>query len=112
MVAGTVHGCNDTTFQKLRVLDIYRIFIPNAFSPNKDDINTFWEPKYTSTLSIELTIFNRWGEKVYYSNDNTGRWDGTYNGVECEQEVYYYHLKIRDNRRKWHYYNGMINLLR
>ena len=112
MVAGTVHGCNDTTMQKLRVLDIYRIFIPNAFSPNKDDINTFWEPKFTSTLSIELTIFNRWGEKVYYSNDNTGRWDGTYNGVECEQEVYYYHLKIRDNRKKWHYYNGMINLLR
>ena len=112
MVATTIHGCNDTTYQKLRVLDIYRIFIPNAFSPNKDEFNTAWEPKFTSILSLELNIFNRWGERIYYNGDNTGRWDGTYNGVECPEGVYYYHIKVRDNRRKWHYYSGMISLIR
>jgi gliding motility-associated-like protein len=104
--------CNDTTFQKLRVLDIYRIFIPGAFSPNTDDINNVWKPSFTSILTVEVTIFNRWGERIYFNNDNTGIWDGTYNGSECEQGIYYYHIKVRDNRKKWHYYNGTLTLLR
>ncbi len=104
--------CNDTTLQKLRVLDIYRIFIPGAFSPNTDDINNVWKPSFTSILTVEVTIFNRWGEKIYFNNDNTGMWDGTYDGVECEQGIYYYHIKVRDNRKKWHYYNGTLTLLR
>lgn len=112
MIAANDHDCNDTISQKLRVLDIYRIHIPTAFSPNKDDFNTIWKPEFTSILTVEVTIFNRWGEKIHFSNDNTGSWDGTYNGVDCQDGVYYYYLKVRDNRKKWHYYNGMITLLR
>jgi|GEM_PF-1579596 len=112
MVASNINGCNDTTEQTLRVLDIFRIFIPGAFSPNQDELNTVWQPKFTSILTLEVTIFNRWGEKIYFSNDNSGKWDGTYNGEECMDGVYYYHIKVRDNRKKWHYYNGMITLLR
>ncbi|MBL7836669.1 MAG: gliding motility-associated C-terminal domain-containing protein, partial [Bacteroidetes bacterium] len=104
--------CNDTTYQTLRVLDIYRIFIPEAFSPNADEFNNIWQPSFTSILTLEVTIYNRWGEKIYYSNDNTGKWDGTYNGVEVDQGIYYYHIKVRDNRKKWHYYNGTITLIR
>ena len=112
MVASNINGCNDTTEQTLRVLDIFRIFIPGAFSPNQDELNTVWQPKFTSILTLEVTIFNRWGEKIYFSNDNSGKWDGTYNGAECPDGVYYYHIKVRDNRKKWHYYNGMITLIR
>lgn len=112
LIASNINGCDDTTYRTLRVLDIYRIFIPGAFSPNKDDFNTVWKPEFTSILSVEVTIFNRWGEKIYYSNDNTGQWDGTYNGVDCMDGVYYYYIKVRDNKKKWHYYNGMITLLR
>ncbi len=104
--------CNDTTYQTLRVLDIYRIFIPEAFSPNADEFNNIWQPSFTSILTLEVTIYNRWGEKIYFSDDNSGKWDGTYNGVDCEQGVYYYHIKVRDNRKKWHYYNGTITLIR
>lgn len=112
LISTNINGCNDTTFQKLKVLDIYRIFIPEAFSPNSDEHNTIWQPSYTSILTCEVTIYNRWGEKIYFSNDNTGKWDGTYNGMGCEQGAYYYHLKVRDNRKKWHYYSGMITLIR
>lgn len=104
--------CNDTVSYSLRVLDIYRIFIPDAFSPNSDEFNNIWNPSFTSIMTVELTIFNRWGEQLFYSNDNTGKWDGTFNGEECEQGVYYYHIKVRDNRKKWHYYNGTLTLIR
>jgi gliding motility-associated-like protein len=110
--ATNVNGCDSSITKSLRVLDIFRIFIPGAFSPNEDDVNTVWFPRFTSTLTIELTIYNRWGEKLFYSNDNTGKWDGTYNGNPAPEGVYYYHLKVRDNRKKWHFYNGTLSLIR
>ncbi len=112
LIASNQFNCNDTFVDSLRVLDIFRIFIPNAFSPNPDEFNTIWYPHMTSILTCELWVYNRWGEKIYYSGDNTGRWDGKYNGVDCEEGVYYYHLKVRDNRKKWHYYNGTLSLIR
>jgi gliding motility-associated-like protein len=112
LIASNANGCNDTITQSLQVQDIFRIFIPNAFSPNHDEFNTFWAPHMTSILTCEVTIFNRWGEKLFFSVDNLGQWDGKYRGENCESGVYYYHLKIRDNRKKWHYYNGMISLIR
>lgn len=110
--ASNSNNCNDSITKTLRVLDIYRIFIPTAFSPNEDPNNPIWQPAFTSILTCEVSIYNRWGEKIYFSNDNTGRWDGTFNGELCEQGVYYYHLKVRDNRKKWHYYSGTLTLLR
>ncbi len=112
MIASNAEGCNDTATGRLKVLDIFRIFIPNAFTPNQDEFNTEWYPHMTSTVSCELTVFNRWGEQIYTSNDNTGRWNGQYRGMDCQEGIYYYHLKIRDNRKKWHYYNGTISLIR
>lgn len=110
--ASNINGCDSTITKSLRVLDIFRIFIPGAFSPNADDINTVWYPRFTSTLTLEVTIYNRWGEKIFFSNDNTGKWDGTFNGDPCPEGIYYYHMKVRENRKKWHYYNGTITLLR
>jgi gliding motility-associated-like protein len=112
LVASNANNCNDTIMDSLRVLDIFRIFIPSAFSPNQDEFNTVWFPHMTSIQTCELTIFNRWGERLFFSGDNSGRWDGKYNGENCEEGVYYYHLKIRDNRKKWHYYNGTLSLIR
>ncbi len=114
LIATNVNGCADTVQQKLIVKDIYRIFIPSAFSPNSDDFNTTWYPRITSTQSAELSVFNRWGEKVYQSNDGSGKWNGRIanSTIDCPEGVYYYHLKIRDTRKKWHYYNGTLTLLR
>lgn len=114
LIANNADNCGDTTYQTLRVLDIFRIFIPTAFSPNTDDFNTLWYPHVTSIQSMEFEIFNRWGEKVFES-DGIAKWTGQYgdnNDKQCPEGVYYYHIKVRDNRKKWHYYNGTLTLLR
>jgi gliding motility-associated-like protein len=41
------------------------MFIPDAFSPNEDNVNTFWQPKFTAVTELQLTIYNRWGEKTF-----------------------------------------------
>lgn len=114
LIANNSDNCADTTYQTLKVLDIFRIFIPSAFSPNTDDFNTLWFPHVTSIQSMEFEIFNRWGEKVFQS-DGIAKWTGQYGDnldKQCPEGIYYYHIKVRDNRKKWHYYNGTLTLLR
>ncbi|NUM31891.1 MAG: gliding motility-associated C-terminal domain-containing protein [Bacteroidetes bacterium] len=50
------------------------IFFPNSFSPNDDQLNDIWKP-FGKYEFIRMTIFNRWGEKVYFS-DKSPEWNG------------------------------------
>lgn len=78
-----------------------KVHVPNAFSPNNDGKNDVFLPKailiFNNTgnpiLDYEMEIFNRWGEKVFFSNDVNQGWDGKYNGQECEQGYYIYRLR-------------------
>ncbi len=114
LIANNDNNCSDTTYQDIRVLDIFRIHIPTAFSPNGDRYNNSWKPVITSYQSAEIEIFNRWGQRIYQSNDIKMEWDGNYANSDehCMEGIYYYRIKVRDNRKKWHYYTGTITLLR
>lgn len=53
-----------------------QLFIPNAFSPNEDGINDVFTITTTGLESFEMTIFNRWGEQVFNSQNYLQGWDG------------------------------------
>lgn len=67
------------------------IFVANAFSPNRDGINDILHVKGTIE-DLDFRIFNRWGEQVFYTNDTSKGWDGTFNGVELNNGVFFYVL--------------------
>lgn len=67
-------------------------WVPNAFTPNRDGKNDGWGISTAYVENIELKLFNRWGQMVWETSDKTSRWDGTYNGTEAPQDVYYYRL--------------------
>lgn len=68
--------------------------IPNGFSPNGDNINpTFFIQGLEFVANSNLTIFNKWGNKVYESSDYQNDWDGKKGGVELPSDTYYYILK-------------------
>lgn len=70
------------------------LIIPNAFSPNGDGLNDVFEIKYGKDLtSLEMKIFNRWGELIWSNATNMDMWDGTQNGNPCEISTYFYMLK-------------------
>ncbi|HEY1046745.1 MAG TPA: gliding motility-associated C-terminal domain-containing protein [Bacteroidia bacterium] len=78
-----------------------KIFIPNAFTPNNDGKNDVFIPRailiFNQTgnpiLDYELEIFNRWGERVFFTNDVNQGWDGVYNGEVCQQGQYIYRVR-------------------
>lgn len=69
------------------------VFVPNAFTPNNDGLNDVLFVYGTTIASIELRIFNQWGQLVFESKDKGRGWDGTMSGVKQPIGVYTYVLK-------------------
>ena len=67
--------------------------VPNVFSPNGDGENDFYEIYGISDPCYDfmnVTIYNRWGQKVFESDEPTFKWDGTRNGKgACKAGTYY-----------------------
>ena len=112
LIAYSISGCNDTLSKTLTVNDIYNIYIPNSFTPNGDGNNNVWKPEIISGDKIDLEIFNRWGELIYHSKDESASWDGTYKNEICQEGMYLYMFKVTSKTKKIYYYRGMISLLR
>ncbi|RLD89959.1 MAG: hypothetical protein DRJ29_16125 [Bacteroidetes bacterium] len=75
--------------------------LPNVFSPNGDGINDLYRPQRTSYVErVEMTIFNRWGTQVYYTEDPDINWDGKVNNSDrlVSQGVYYYICDVYEYR--------------
>ncbi|MBR9920198.1 MAG: PKD domain-containing protein [Bacteroidetes bacterium] len=71
-------GCLDTITKRIDVVPEIRYFLPTAFSPNYDDTNDFFGPAgvYLGITNYRMEIWNRWGEKVFQTNDINEHWDG------------------------------------
>lgn len=85
------------------------IFVPNAFTPNRDGINDNFFPSGENINNVNLLIFNRWGEKLFDSH--TG-WDGTYRNEVCPEGVYVYVITWVDSQNLSHREIGKVVLLR
>lgn len=89
------NGCDNTdTVHINTVSDCWRNYsMPNAFSPNGDGLNDVFRIVTTGDENVPgFAIFDRWGEMVFHSTKLTEPWDGTSNGKDQENGVYYYLL--------------------
>ena len=91
------------------------MLIPSAFSPNNDDTNdefSLFIPLPSIIESSELTVYNRWGEKIFTSTNFTEGWDGKYKGFDCEMGtyVYYGNVTLIDGTKKE--FKGNVALIR
>ncbi len=67
------------------------LWFPNAFSPNNDGKNENFKPVILGTLNTyQITIFNRWGQQIYFSTDAFTGWDGNFGGTACPGGLYVY----------------------
>ena len=113
-VAINEFGCTDTAYGQAYVTPLTTIFVPNAFSPNGDGINDVWQPNVFDTYNYEIWVFDRWGQHVMNSTDETAGWDGrTPSGEEAPAGVYTYRIKYMDGQTELQgEYIGHFTLLR
>jgi gliding motility-associated-like protein len=74
------------------------LFIPNAFSPNKDGRNDILYVRGSCINTMDFVIYDRWGNKVFESTNINYGWDGTYKGENENTAVfaYYLHATLQD----------------
>ncbi|GAA5222215.1 T9SS type B sorting domain-containing protein [Membranihabitans marinus] len=70
------------------------IFVPRAFTPNGDGNNDVLYVRGESIDKVEFIIYNRWGQKLFETNDQNIGWDGSYQGKALAPDVYGYYLNV------------------
>ena len=83
-------GCSDVLQVTVTVLKDNNLFIPMAFSPNGDGYNEVLYLRGNNFQSVHFSLYNRWGEKVFETNDETRGWDGNYKGEKAVAGTYTY----------------------
>ncbi|MEY4110709.1 MAG: hypothetical protein RLZZ46_1064 [Bacteroidota bacterium] len=87
-------GCVQTDSVKITVDLKTDWFLPTAFSPNGDGNNEIFYLRGYGVKSFLLQVFDRWGSRVFYSNDLKIGWDGTINGKPAQSGVYQWSLEL------------------
>jgi gliding motility-associated-like protein len=88
------------------------LLIPNIFSPNGDDQNDLFFIRGPEIESVDLSIYNRWGNKVFETKDKAFGWDGKQNGMECEVGIYAYMVAITFSNGQSLIKKGNVSLVR
>ena len=109
-------GCVDSSVTVILVKEEIIFYIPNTFTPDGDEFNQTFQPIFTAgydPFDFNLLIFNRWGEVVWESNDDTVGWDGTFNGKMVPSGSFTWKIEFKTEHtdaRKM--YTGHLNVLR
>jgi gliding motility-associated-like protein len=106
--------CSDSTSIEIIVLPFPDaiIYIPNVFTPNGDNSNDEWfiDAKFAASLNVQ--VFNRWGNMMLEMDDVTDKWDGRIDGKDASAGVYFYKYIATDLNGKEYTGHGSFTLIR
>jgi len=106
-------GCKDNFDQRVRVKDLVYLHIPNSFTPNGDGLNDQFHPQIRGVRDYEFSVYNRWGEKIFFTRLLEDSWDGLdQKGNSLQSGVYWYEITGKDIDRNKVYDSGAIMLFR
>jgi gliding motility-associated-like protein len=116
LTVSSIDGCMDSTEQLIQIKGDVIYYVPNCFTPDGDEFNNSFLPIFTSgfdPMNYELTIYNRWGEIVFVSENHLTAWNGSYNNLICPDGIYSYIIKYKiPDLDLFKYISGQINLIR
>jgi len=108
--------CTDIATQDIIVTLVIPIEfdMPNVFTPNGDGVNDVFTLNPVNVVELEMTITNRWGNKVFETTDIEGTWNGRNQntGEECTEGVYFYTFKLRGQNNEIVENHGFVHLVR
>ncbi len=89
-------GCTDTTTDCVIIGPAYSLYIPSAFTPNRDGLNEVFKPVGEYVRNYDMYIFDRWGTEIYHSNNLSNGWNGAVHGTGsiCQEDTYIYKITL------------------
>ena len=88
------------------------VYLPTGFTPNGDGANDVLFIRSNFVTEVYLTIYDRWGEKLFETNDIKKGWDGLYKGKALDQGVYGYYMTFTCNNGEQSFKKGNITLMK
>ncbi len=113
VMATDSNGCTDSACVTVRVdHPCGSIYIPNAFSPNGDGQNDTLYIRGSCIKELTFSIYDRWGQKVF-ETDNAGRgWNGTFNGSPMNSAAFVFYLRVIFDRGEEIIRKGSVSIVR
>ena len=112
LTAFNVAGCPDTVCKDVSAIVTPAVDVPNAFTPQSGGINSKIFVKGFGITKMRFIIWNRWGQKVFETNDKNIGWDGKFKGALQPMDVYAYTLDVEFFDGKKAVRKGDITLIR
>ncbi|MCC7222491.1 MAG: choice-of-anchor L domain-containing protein [Chitinophagales bacterium] len=115
VVATDQYGCEASATVSVDVVYTKAVIIPNAFSPNSDNLNGLFRPQGLNIQDVYLEIRNRWGNKIYaetLTDLNTQGWDGKFDGKDVDMAVYVYYATVTFTDGSQEFLKGNVTLVR
>ncbi|HMQ49031.1 MAG TPA: PKD domain-containing protein [Saprospiraceae bacterium] len=109
------NGCTNEAFVTIILVSSCAepfIFVPNAFTPNGDELNDVFRVEGNTIEQMHLLIYDRWGEKVFEGFRQEDGWDGTFRNRPLPADVYGYYLEVNCFNQEQFIKKGNITLLR
>ncbi|MEM0998384.1 MAG: gliding motility-associated C-terminal domain-containing protein [Bacteroidota bacterium] len=88
------------------------VFIPNAFTPNGDGVNDYFYIPEANLTSFNFSVFDRWGNEVFKTNNANFRWDGRSKGNGVPSGIYVFVLDARNTNNDRVKRSGTISVVR
>ncbi len=107
------HTCVTIDTLQMLVLKKPGYYLPTAFTPNGDGLNDDVQPYLVGMKGLKsFSVFNRWGNLIFYTTTYGKKWNGKFNGVEQNPGVYVWILEFYNSDNKLVTEKGTITLIR
>jgi gliding motility-associated-like protein len=90
------YSCSASVTKTVQIWPEFRFWIPNAFTPDNNFLNEVFKPFVIGVENYRFYVFNRWGEKIFFTNRPEEGWDGTFQGKPCKSDVYAWLIEFKN----------------
>jgi len=112
LIAYDDKGCADTATRLIEIEEEWYIYVPNAFTPDGNRSNDDFRASTVGIQTLNISIFNRWGQEVFTSSELDFIWDGTFDGLLVPDGVYTYKIGFLTNSERRKTITGHVSVLK
>lgn len=105
-------GCSDTITKPITIKEELYIYIPNSFTPDDDEHNCYFYGSFIGLKSLDISIYNRWGELIFEAADLNFEWDGKYGNTNVQSGAYSWRINYVTIKGQRETISGHVNVIR
>ncbi len=112
LIATDEKGCTDTISKPISIEEAFYVYVPNTFTPDGLRFNNVFKASTVGVKSLQVRIYNRWGELIFTSDEMDFQWDGTYKGVLMQDGTYSWKISYITRSGREEKIVGHVNIIR